>query len=178
MVSCFRLLNSSTGMPLHPLALLTAVLPKTHLTLLSRMSDHTIVVIQFIWIFFYTVLLCVLSISSWSLQCLLDATIYVLYCTRIWAKCSLDISSLPEESSSLSPSVVFLYFYTLFIEEGLLVSPFYSLEICILSLFPLLFTSLPSLAICKASSDNHFAFFSPLGWFCLLPLVQYYNLCP
>ena len=33
-----RILNSSTGIPLHPLALLTAVLLKAHLTLLSRMS--------------------------------------------------------------------------------------------------------------------------------------------
>ena len=38
-------------------------------------------------------------------------------------KYSLGISNFPEEISSLSPSVVFLYFYTLFIEEGLLVSP-------------------------------------------------------
>ena len=36
--SSIRVLNSSTGIPLHPLALLTAVLPKAHLTLLSRMS--------------------------------------------------------------------------------------------------------------------------------------------
>ena len=38
MTSSFRVLNSSTGIPLHPLALLTAVLPKAHLTSLSRMS--------------------------------------------------------------------------------------------------------------------------------------------
>ena len=46
-------------------------------------------------------------------------------------KYSLDISSFPEEISSLSPSVVFLYFYALFIEEGLFVSPCYSLELYI-----------------------------------------------
>ena len=39
MVSSFRVLNSCTGIPSHSLALLTAVLPKAHLTLLSRMSD-------------------------------------------------------------------------------------------------------------------------------------------
>ena len=38
MTSSFRVLNSSTGIPSHPLVLLTAVLPKAHLTLLSRMS--------------------------------------------------------------------------------------------------------------------------------------------
>ena len=38
MASSFKVLNSSTGIPSHPLALLTAVLPKAHLTLLSRTS--------------------------------------------------------------------------------------------------------------------------------------------
>ena len=44
-----------------------------------------------------------------------------------------------------------------------------------LSLSPLLFTSLLSSAICKAFSDNRFAFllFFSLGWFCLLLPVQY-----
>ena len=38
MASSFRVLNSSTRIPSHPLPLLTAGLPKAHLTLLSRMS--------------------------------------------------------------------------------------------------------------------------------------------
>ena len=38
MASSFRVLNSSTGIWSHPLALLTAVLPKPHLTSFSRMS--------------------------------------------------------------------------------------------------------------------------------------------
>ena len=38
MALSFRILNSSTGIPSHPLALLTAVLPKVHLTLLSGIS--------------------------------------------------------------------------------------------------------------------------------------------
>ena len=38
MASSFKVLNSSTGIPSHPLALLTAVLPKALLTLFSRMS--------------------------------------------------------------------------------------------------------------------------------------------
>ena len=49
----------------------------------------------------------------------------------IFGQVSLDISNFPEEISSLSPSVVSLYFYTLFIEEGLLVSPCSSLELCV-----------------------------------------------
>ena len=37
-------------------------------------------------------------------------------------KCSFDISSLLEEISSLTLTVIFLYFFALFFEEGLLVS--------------------------------------------------------
>ena len=39
MASSFRVLNSSTGIPSHPLAVVTAVLPKAHLTSHSRISD-------------------------------------------------------------------------------------------------------------------------------------------
>ena len=46
-------------------------------------------------------------------------------------KYSLNISSLLEEISSLSHSVVFLYFFALITEEGFLISPHYSLELCI-----------------------------------------------
>ena len=38
MASSFKILNSSTGIPPHPLALLTVGLPKAHLTSLPRMS--------------------------------------------------------------------------------------------------------------------------------------------
>ena len=46
-------------------------------------------------------------------------------------KCSLGISNFLEEISSLSQSVVFLYFFALIPEEGFLISPCYSLELCI-----------------------------------------------
>ena len=76
-------------------------------------------------------------------------------------KCSLGTSNFLEEIFSLSYSVVFLYFFALVTEEGFLISPCYSLELCILLLisflFPFAFASL-STAICKASSDSHFAF--------------------
>ena len=59
-------------------------------------------------------------------------------------------------------SIVFLYFFTLITEEGFLISPGYSLELCIQMGISFLFsfdlTSLVFSAICKASSDNHFAF--------------------
>ena len=77
-------------------------------------------------------------------------------------KCSLVISGFLEEIVSLSHSVVFLCFFALITEESFLISPGYSLELCIqmvyLSFSPLPFASLLFSAICKASSDNHFAF--------------------
>ena len=93
-------------------------------------------------------------------------------------KCYLGISNFLEEISSLSQSVVFLYFFALIAEEGFLISSCYSLELCIqmiiclyLSFSPLLFASLLFTAICKASSDSYFAFlhFYPLGM-ALLPV--------
>ena len=75
---------------------------------------------------------------------------------------SLGSSNFLEEISSLSYSIVFLYFFALIIEEGFLISPCYSLELCIqmgyLSFSPLPLASLLFSAVCKASSDNHFAF--------------------
>ena len=56
----------------------------------------------------------------------------------------------------------FLSFCALITEEGFLISPCYSLELCIQMgisfLFSLPFISLLFTAICKASSDSYFAF--------------------
>ena len=88
--------------------------------------------------------------------------ISVLYWAHLCVKCSLVFSNFLEEISSLSHSIGFLYFFALITEEGFLISPCYSLNSafrCLyLSFSPLPLTSLFS-AICKASSDNHFAFF-------------------
>ena len=47
-------------------------------------------------------------------------------------KCSLDITNFPEAFSSLSHSIVFLYFFTLSTEETFfLISSCYSLELYI-----------------------------------------------
>ena len=46
-------------------------------------------------------------------------------------KCSLGMSNFLEEISSLSHSIVFLYFFAVITEEGFLISPCYSLEFCI-----------------------------------------------
>ena len=89
-------------------------------------------------------------------------------------KCSLGISNFLEEISSLSHSVIFLYFFTLIAEEGFLAILWNSFQMGIsFSLLPL--ASLLFSAICKASSDNHFAFFS---WGCswALPPVPFHGL--
>ena len=79
-------------------------------------------------------------------------------------KCSVDISDFLEEVSSLSHSVVFLYFFALISEEGFLISPCYSLEVCIQMgisfLFSFAFHFLLFTATCKAYSDSHFGFFA------------------
>ena len=71
-----------------------------------------------------------------------------------------------------------LYFFALVMEEGFLISPCYSLELCIQMLISFLFSFAfhfsSFIAVCKDSSDNHFAFlkFFPWGWSWSLPPVQ------
>ena len=67
-------------------------------------------------------------------------------------KCSLGISNFLEEISSLSHSVVFIYFFALITEEGFLISSCYSLELCIQMLISFLFSfafRLPGWMKCK-----------------------------
>ena len=54
-------------------------------------------------------------------------------------KCSFGISNFLEEISSLSYSVVSLYFFALFTQKGFVISPCYSLAFCIqMGMFPFL----------------------------------------
>ena len=55
-------------------------------------------------------------------------------------KCSLGISHFFEEISSLSHSIVFLFFFALIAEEGFLISLCYSLELCIQMFISFLFS--------------------------------------
>ena len=72
------------------------------------------------------------------------------------------ISNFLEEISSLSHSIVFLYFFALITEEDFLISPaiLWNSEFkwVYLSISPLPLASLFFSATCKASSENHFAF--------------------
>ena len=86
----------------------------------------------------------------------------VLYQAHLCMKYSLGICNFLEEISSLSHSIVFLYFFALITEEGFLISPCCSLELCfqmgISFLFSFAFHFHLYTAIFKVSSDRHFAF--------------------
>ena len=86
----------------------------------------------------------------------------------------LGISNFLEEISSLSHSVVFLYFFALITEEGFLVSPCYYLEFCIQMGISFLFSfafhfSFPQTMIL------HFCISFSWAWFWSPPPVQCYG---
>ena len=183
--SSFRVLNSSTGIPFHPLALLTAVLPKAHLTSHSRMSGCW-------W----------LTTTSW-LSGLLRSFLYSssMYSSQLFLIASASTRSLPFLSFTvpifgqniplifpvfLKRSLVFtlLLFSSIFKHYSLKKAFLFSLLFfgtlrlfgctfpflpCFLLLFFLqLFVKPPQIT----SLPSCFSF--SLGWFCLMPSVQYY----
>ena len=83
-------------------------------------------------------------------------------------KCSLGISNFPEEIASLSHSIVFLYFFALITEEGLLISPCYPLELCIQMgisfLFSFAFCSLLFRAILRPPQTTILSFNISFSW--------------
>jgi len=116
-----------------------------------------------LWRSFCIVLMCILATSSHYLLLLLGPYHFcVVYCAHICMKCSHGISSFLEEISSLYHCIIFLYFFALITEKTFLISPCYPLELCIQMgisfLFSFAFHFSSFTAICKASSDNHFAF--------------------
>ena len=132
--SSFRVSNSSTRIPSPPLALFIVMLPKAHLTSHSRMSGCRWVITSS-WLsgswrsFWYSssVYSCHLFlISSASVR-----SIFFLYWAHLCMKYSLGITNFLEDISSFSHSVVFLFLFALITEEGFLISPCYSFELCI-----------------------------------------------
>ena len=120
-ISSFKIWNSSTGIPSPPLAFFLVMLPQTHFTSHSRMSGSRWVITHHDYLscedHFCTVLLCIL--------------ISALYWAHLCMKCSLGFFNFLEEISNLFHSTVLLYFFALITEEGFLISPCYSLELCI-----------------------------------------------
>jgi len=127
--SSFKTWNSSAGIPSPPLALFVVMLPKDHLTSHSRMSGSRWVITPS-WLsgscrsFLY-------SYSVYS--CHLFLILLFCYCARahLCVKCSLGISTFLEVISGLSHSILFPLFFACFTLEGFLISPCYSLDLCI-----------------------------------------------
>ena len=175
--SSFRIWNSSTGIPSHPLALFVLMLPKALLASHSRISGSRWVITRS-WLsgslrsFLY---------RSSVYSCHLFLISSVLYCAHLCMKCSLGISNFLEEISSLSHSIVLLYSLHWSLRKD-----FLSLLALLwnsafkwvyLSFSPLPLASLLFSAIFMASSDNHFAFCISFswGWFWTHPVVQCYE---
>ena len=138
------------------------MLPKAHLTLHSRISGSRWVIIPSwlsgSWRYF------LYSFSVYSHHPLISSVsvrsiLFLSFIVPIFAW-SVPLVSLNflEEISSLSHSIVFLYLFALITWEGFLISPCSVFRWQYLSFSPLPFASLLFPAICKASSDNHFAF--------------------
>ena len=177
--SSFRIWNSSTGIPSPPLVLFVVMLPKAHLTSHSRMSGSRWVITP-----------------SWLSGCE-DLFCILLYSCHFFLISSASVRSLPflsfiEPIFAWNVPLISLIFWkrSLFILLFSSISLHWSLRKAFLSLLdilwnsafkwiylsfsPLLFTSLLFTAICKASSDSHFAFciYFSWGWSWSLSPVQ------
>ena len=124
--SSFRIWNSSTGIPSPPLALFVVMLPKVHLTshsTHSRISGSRWVITP-LWLcgswrsFLYSssVYSCYLLISSASVR----STPYLCFIVPIFAWNVPLVSLIFLKRSSLSHSIVFLYFFALIAEKAFL----------------------------------------------------------
>ena len=133
--SSFRIWNSSAGIPSASLAFFVVMLPKAHLASHSRMSGSEWVSTP-PWLsgswrsFLYSS-----SVYSFHLFLISSASVrsspFLSFIVPVFGWNVPLIFPVSSEISSLSLSVVFLYFFAFFIEEGLLVSPCSSLELCI-----------------------------------------------
>ena len=131
----FQDLKQLNGNSITPLALFVVMLSKAHLTSHSKMSGSRWVITS-LWLsgwwrsFLYSS-----PVYSSHLFLISSASVrsipFLFYRAHLCMKCSLGIPNFLEEISSLSHSVVFLYFFALIAEEGFLISSCYSLELCI-----------------------------------------------
>ena len=90
------------------------------------MSDHTIVIIWVVKLFFVQFFCAFLP----PLLLLLGPYHFCPLLSPFCMKCSLGISNVLAEIFRLSHFVVSLSFFALITEEGFLISPCYSLELC------------------------------------------------
>ena len=150
--SSFRIWNSSTGIPSSPLALFIVMFPKAHLTSHSRMSGSRWAITP-LWLcgswrsFFYSssVYSCHLLISSASGR----SIPFLSFIKPIFAW-NVPLVSLIFLKRSLVFTILLFSSISLIAEEGFLISPCYSLKLCIqvgmsfLFSFAFHFSSFPS----------------------------------
>ena len=165
--SSFRIWNSPPGIPSPPLALFVVMLPKAHLTSHSRMSGSSWVITP-LWLSgSWRSVLYSSSVYSSHLFLISSASVrsipFLYFIIPIFAwnvplvslvflKRSLVFPILLFSSISLHWSLSKAFLFLL----AILWNSAFKWEY--LSFFPLLFPSLLFTAICKASSDSHFAF--------------------
>ena len=164
--SSFRIWNSSTGIPSPPLAAFVVMLPKAHLTSHSRMSGSGWVITplwlsgswrSFLYGFYvYSCHLFLISSASVRSTPFLSFIVFtfawkVPLVSLIFLKRSLVIPILLFSSISLHQSLRKAFLYLLAILWNSAFKWVY------ISFSTLPFASFLFSAICKASSDNHFA---------------------
>ena len=116
-----RIWNSSTGIPSPPLALSVVMFPKAHLTSHSRISGSLRYFLHSSSVYScYLFLISSASVKSIS---------FLSFIEPIFAWNVPLVSLIFLKISSLSYSIVFLYFFALITEERFLISPCYSLEL-------------------------------------------------
>ena len=130
----FRIWNSSAGIPSPPLALFIVMLAKAHLTSHFKIPSSRWVIIP--------------SWFSGSLRSFLCSSVYSCYLLMSSASVGsilflsfivpIFVLNVPlvfliflKRALVFSHSIVFLYFFALFTQEGFRISPCYSLELCI-----------------------------------------------
>ena len=151
--SCLRIWNSSTGIPSPPLALFVVMVPNwLHIPwclALGEWSHHCDYLgREDLFLYSSSVYSCHLFlISSASVR----SIPFMSFIEPIFAWNVSLVSLISEEIPSLSHSVVFLYFFALIIEEGFLISPCYSWELCI----PMGISFLFSFAFCSSSFHSY-----------------------
>ena len=147
-------------------SLFIVMLPKAHLTSHSRISgsrwEITASWLSGSWrsfLYIYSVYSCHLFLIS---PVSVRSIPFLSFIEPIFALNFPLVSLIFLKRSLLSHSIVFLYFFALITEEGFLISPSYSLELCIQMsisfLFSFAFGFSIFTAICKTSSESHFPF--------------------
>ena len=118
--SSFRIWNSSTGIPSPPLALFVVMLRKAHLISHPRMSGSRHVITP-LWLSVSRRSFLISSVDSCHLFLISSVSIRYHFCPLLCPSLHetvLGISNFLEGISSLSHSVVFLYFFALITEEN------------------------------------------------------------